>query len=54
MTPTKLLIGQILIVFAIVVGAVWLATQWVAARLAYQPELGPSDFRILGTPIYRP
>jgi type IV secretion system protein VirD4 len=27
MTPTKLLIGQILIVFAIVIAGVWFATQ---------------------------
>ena len=54
MTPTKLLIGQILTVFAIVLGAIWLATQWVAAQLAYQPELGPSDLRILGAHVYRP
>ena len=40
MTPTKLLIGQILIVFAIVIAGVWAATQWAAAMLAYQPELG--------------
>ena len=40
MTPTKLLIGQILIVFAIVIAGLWVATQWAAAMLAYQPELG--------------
>ena len=36
-TPTKLLIGQILIVFAIVFAGVWVATQWAAAMLGYQP-----------------
>ena len=35
MTPTKLLIGQTLIVFAIVISGIWLATQWTAAALAY-------------------
>ncbi|MET3473415.1 type IV secretion system protein VirD4 [Novosphingobium sp. 1529] len=54
MTPTKLLIGQIFIVFAIVVASMWAATQWAAAQLAYQPELGRPWFALLGTPIYRP
>ncbi len=54
MTPTKLLIGQILVVFAIVLAGIWLATQWAAARLAYQPELGPPVLLFLKTPIYRP
>jgi type IV secretory pathway TraG/TraD family ATPase VirD4 len=40
MTPTKLLIGQILIVFAIVIAGVWAATQWAAAELGYQAQLG--------------
>ena len=53
MTPTKLLIGQIAIVFAIVIGGIWFATQWAAAHLAYQPELGPPWFLVGETPIYR-
>ena len=32
MTPTKLLIGQILVVFAIVLAGIWFSTQWAAAR----------------------
>ncbi|TPG18755.1 conjugal transfer protein TraG [Sphingomonas koreensis] len=52
MTPTKLLIGQIAIVFAIVVAGVWSATQWAAAALAYQPELGRPWFNAFGYPIY--
>ena len=40
MTPTKLLLGQILIVFAIVLAGLWTSTQWIAAQLAYQPQLG--------------
>jgi type IV secretory pathway TraG/TraD family ATPase VirD4 len=40
MTPTKLLIGQILAVFAIVILGVWAATQWAAAMLGYQAQLG--------------
>jgi hypothetical protein len=31
MTSTKLLLGQMLIVFAVVIGGVWFATQWAAA-----------------------
>ena len=54
MTPTKLLLGQILIVFAIVIGAVWLATQWAAFQLGYQPRLGPAWFSISDYPIYLP
>jgi type IV secretion system protein VirD4 len=53
-TPTKLLIGQILVVFAIVIAGVWAATQWAAAMLAYQPELGLPWFRLDGVPIYHP
>lgn len=54
MTPTKLLIGQIFVVFAILVAGVWAATQWCAAMLGYQPELGAAWFRIGELPIYRP
>lgn len=54
MTPTKLLVGQILIVFAIIIAGVWSATQWAAAMLAYQPELGAPWFRLFGRPIYHP
>ena len=54
MTPTKLLIGQILIVFAIVIAGVWAATQWAAAMLAYQPQLGLPWFNLFHTPVYRP
>ncbi|WP_174291885.1 conjugal transfer protein TraG [Sphingomonas bacterium] len=54
MTPTKLLIGQILVVFGLVLAGIWFATQWAAAELAYQPELGPPWLLVLGRPIYRP
>ena len=54
MTPTKLLIGQILIVFAIVLLGLWAATQWAASMLAYQPELGLPWFTLRELPIYRP
>jgi type IV secretion system protein VirD4 len=42
MTPTRVLVGQILIVFAIVIAAQWFATQWTADELGYQPQLGSS------------
>ncbi|WDA39311.1 conjugal transfer protein TraG [Sphingobium sp. YC-XJ3] len=54
MTPTKLLIGQILVVFAIVFAGVWGSTQWAAAMLAYQPQLGVPWFIAFGMPVYRP
>ncbi|MGN6850697.1 MAG: conjugal transfer protein TraG [Sphingomicrobium sp.] len=54
MTPTKLLIGQILVVFAIMALGVWAATQWAASMLAYQRELGLPWFELDGLPLYRP
>jgi len=54
MTPTKLLIGQILVVFGIVLLGIWAATQWAAAMLGYQAELGAPWHVVLGWPIYRP
>ena len=54
MTPTKLLIGQILVVFAIVLVGLWAATQWAAAQLGFQPELGAPWFKLAGLPFYRP
>jgi type IV secretion system protein VirD4 len=54
MIPTKLLIGQIIVVFAIVLAGVWFATQWAAAELAYQPELGRPWFIAFDRPIYLP
>jgi len=54
MTPTKLLVGQIIVVFAIVLAGIWFATQWAAAELAYQPELGRPWFVAFGRPVYLP
>ena len=36
----RILWGQIIVVFTIVVVMVWAATQWVAFRLGFQPQLG--------------
>ncbi|GGF50531.1 conjugal transfer protein TraG [Aliidongia dinghuensis] len=54
MNATKILWGQILAVSAVALAFVWGATQWVAWRLAYQPELGHPWLTILGWPIYQP
>ncbi len=54
MTPTKVLIGQILIVFGIVLAGTWYATEWTAGALGYQMRLGAPWFLFRGTPIYRP
>jgi type IV secretion system protein VirD4 len=42
------------VVLAIIVASIWIATQWAAAALAYQPQLGPPWFTLWGLPIYRP
>ena len=44
MYATKILWGQIIIVLSIVLIAIWLATQWTAWRLGFQPELGSPWF----------
>ncbi len=54
MTPTRILIGQAIIVVAIVIGSMWGATQWAAAMLGNQAALGPTWFKIAETPIYYP
>jgi type IV secretion system protein VirD4 len=40
MNATKILWGQVLVVSAVVLAFLWGATEWVAWRLAFQPELG--------------
>ncbi|ARP98070.1 conjugal transfer protein TraG [Pseudorhodoplanes sinuspersici] len=54
MSATKILWGQILTVFAIVLATTWGATQWTAWRLGFQPQLGASWFDLAGVPIYPP
>lgn len=54
MSATRILWGQIFAVFAVAIGGVWAATQWTAAALAYQPELGSAWFIALGRPVYPP
>jgi type IV secretion system protein VirD4 len=38
MSATKVLWGQIVVVFAIVLVTMWAATQWVAWKLGYQQQ----------------
>ena len=40
--------------FAIVLLGLWLATEWAAAMLGFQPELGPPFAAIGRLPLYRP
>src|SRR5215813_11118358 len=55
MSATKILWGQITTVFAIVLITLWLATQWTAWRLGYQPQLGLPWFELAsGMPVYFP
>jgi len=54
MSATKILWGQILIVFVIVLATTWGATQYVAWSLGYQAQLGEPWFRLLGVPVYFP
>ena len=54
MTATKILWGQIIVVFAIVLATMWGATQWTAWRLGFQPQLGPPWFAIADVPVYFP
>lgn len=54
MNATRILWGQIIAVFTIVLIAIWTATQWTAQALAYQPELGHPWFELAGYPVYYP
>lgn len=54
MSATKVQWGQILIVLMTALMAVWAATEWTAWRLAFQPELGPPWFRLVGLAVYQP
>jgi len=53
-TATKILWGQILTVFAIVLTTTWGATQWTAWRLGFQPQLGSPWFDLAGLSVYPP
>jgi type IV secretion system protein VirD4 len=54
MSAARILWGQILVVFAIVLATTWGATEWTAWRLAFQSELGLPWFKIESWPFYAP
>lgn len=54
MSATKIFWGQLLAVFLIVTLTTWGATQYVAWRLGFQAQLGPSWFELAGWPVYYP
>ncbi|MBX4899769.1 conjugal transfer protein TraG [Rhizobium bangladeshense] len=54
MPATRVLWSQILVVLLIVFTMVWLATQWTAWRLGFQPQLGSPWFELAGFPMYPP
>ena len=54
MSPSKILIGQFVVVLSIIVTTVWGATQWTAHSLQYQPALGRPWFYADEFPVYLP
>lgn len=55
MSSTKVLWGQVCIALGIVLVTMWAATQWVAWKLGYQPQLGAPWFELIGgMPVYYP
>jgi type IV secretion system protein VirD4 len=54
MSATKILWGQILTVFVIVLCTTWGATQYVAWSLGFQAQLGAPWFKLAGWPVYYP
>jgi type IV secretion system protein VirD4 len=54
MSATKILWGQVITVFAIVLLTMWGATEWTAWRLGFQPQLGHPWFEVLRFPFYLP
>jgi type IV secretion system protein VirD4 len=54
MPATKILWGQIIIVFLIVLATSWSATEYVAWKLGFQAQLGSPWFTMLGWPVYHP
>ena len=54
MTPTKILIGQAIVVLLIIAAAMWAATQYVASAFGYDEALGAPWTALGETPIYFP
>ncbi|MES2246505.1 MAG: conjugal transfer protein TraG [Pseudomonadota bacterium] len=51
---TGVLLGQIAAVLGVVLAGVWMATQWTAYALGYQPRLGPAWADLVGLRVYEP
>ena len=54
MFPARIYVGQITIVFGIVVASTWGATQWTASALGFQARLGEPWFVVVDYPVYLP
>jgi len=54
MPPSNLLIGQVVLVFGIILLGTWVATQWVALHLGYQARLGAPWHTFHHVPVYYP
>ncbi len=54
MSATRILWGQIIVVFALTLAGVWAGTQWTAHALGYQAQLGAPWFSFSGAPVYPP
>jgi type IV secretion system protein VirD4 len=54
MPSSNLLIGQVFLVFGIILLGTWVATQWVALHLGYQARLGAPWLTLQHTPVYYP
>ncbi|MGX1497038.1 type IV secretion system protein VirD4 [Labrenzia sp. MBR-25] len=54
MSGSRVLWGQAAVVLAIVLTAIWCATEWTAWRLGFQAQLGRPWFEVAGCPIYYP
>jgi type IV secretion system protein VirD4 len=54
MSATRILWGQIIVVFLIVLITTWTATQYVAWQLGFQVQLGAPWFRLGDVPVYFP
>jgi len=54
MSATKILWGQVTTVLSIILLTTWMATQWTAWRLGFQPQLGAPWFELIGWPVYYP